>query len=40
LPVDDEQFSQYRKRTEKVLKKVIVGVVIMTVFIIVSSFFV
>lgn len=38
---DDEQLiAQYQKRTEVVLRKVVVGVVIMTLIIIVGAFFV
>lgn len=40
LPNDEDLVVQYQKRTEQVLKKVVMGVVIMTLVIIVGAFFV
>lgn len=38
--LDEEQYAQYKKQTENTLKKVVVALVVLFLFIIVSSFFI
>ncbi len=38
--LDEEQYAQYKKRTEGTLKKVVVALVVMFIVIIVYSFFI
>lgn len=38
--LDEERYAQYKKQTESTLKKVVVALVVLFLFIIVSSFFI
>lgn len=38
--LDEERYAQYKKQTENTLKKVVVALVVLFLFIIVSSFFI
>ena len=38
--LDEERYTQYKKQTERILKKVVVALVVLFLFIIVSSFFI